>query len=395
MRVRAFPVRLPSGARYWTVIDENLAVVAEVDEFLRHARFGRDGSELTTRAYAGSIALYLRWCGRTGRSWQAGVEHLGLFITWLRHAPPEVSSANAVRDGSAEVLAGPGREPVRGARRVNAVLTAVRAFVSHAVTTGRAPGGLLPLIYELADDRDLPEQARGEDGRMSWRMRARHRLREPEPTVDRASDEDIVALLAGCCSARDRLIVLLMARAGLRRGELCGLRRSDVHLLAGSRLLGCEAERAHLHVVRRDNVNGAWAKSRRQRIVPLDFLVVQAFDAYEFEKLAVARAAESDFVLVNLFRAPVGAPMRPDAVGALITAAGRRAGLARPVTPHQLRHAFGSNLADAGAALDEVQELLGHASVSSSQVYLHPDPARLREAVERVPGPRELAGTTR
>src|ERR1022692_1402252 len=62
--MRAFPVRLPSGARYWTVIDEDLAVVGEADEFLRQVRFGRDGSELTTRAYAGAIALYLRWCGR-------------------------------------------------------------------------------------------------------------------------------------------------------------------------------------------------------------------------------------------------------------------------------------------------------------------------------------------
>ncbi len=177
----------------------------------------------------------------------------------------EVSGADAGPGGAGEVLAGPGREPVRGARRINAVLTAVRAFIAHAVATGQAPGGLLPLIYELADDRDLPEQARGEDGRMSWRMRARHRLREPETAVDRASDEEIVALLGGCRSARDRLIVLLMARAGLRRGELCGLRRSDVHLLLDSRLLGCETGRAHLHVVRRDNANGAWAKSRRQR----------------------------------------------------------------------------------------------------------------------------------
>jgi integrase len=122
-------------------------------------------------------------------------------------------------------------------------------------------------------------------------------VHEPQSDVDRATDEEIVALLRACLSARDRLIVLLMARAGLRRGEVCGLRRSDVHLLPDSRRLGCEVGRAHLHVVRRDNVNGAWVKSRRQRNVPLDFLVVQAFDGYEFERLAVPRAAECDFCL--------------------------------------------------------------------------------------------------
>ena len=159
-------------------------------------------------------------------------------------------------------------------------------MVVHAVAAGQASGDLVALVYEVADDRDLPGAARGEDGRMGWRMRARHRLHEPETPVDRASDEQIVALLRACLSARDRLIVLLMARAGLRRGELCGLRRSDVHLLADSRPLGCEVARAHLHVVRReDNPNGAWAKSRRQRAVPLDFLAVQAFDTYALERM--------------------------------------------------------------------------------------------------------------
>ena len=390
--VRAFPVRLPSGARYWTVLDENLAVVEDADAFLRHVRFGRDGSELTTRSYAGGIALFLRWCARTGRQWQAGVEQLGLFITWLRHAESEPAGVETV--SGAMLLAGPGAAPVRGARRINGVLTAVRGFVAHAVASGRAPSGLMPLIYELADDRDLPEQARGEEGRMAWRMRARHRLHEPETVVDRAGDEEIVALLAACRSARDRLIVLLMARAGLRRGELCGLRRGDVHLLTDSRPLGCDMPQPHLHVVRRDNPNGAWAKSRRQRVVPLDFLVVQAFDGYEFERLTVPRAGGSDFVLVNLFREPVGAPMRPDAINELIGACSRRAGIEH-MRPHRLRHAFGSNLADSGAGLDEIAALLGHVSMSSSQVYLHPDPARLREAVDRVASPRGLAGAIR
>jgi integrase/recombinase XerD len=82
--------------------------------------------------------------------------------------------------------------------------------VVHAVASGTAPAGLVPLLYEVADHRDLPEVARGEDGRMGWRLRARHRLREPERRADRASDEETLGLLRGCRSARDRLIVLLM-----------------------------------------------------------------------------------------------------------------------------------------------------------------------------------------
>jgi integrase/recombinase XerD len=390
--MRAFAVRLPSGARYWTVLDEDLTVVPVADGFLRQVRFSRDGAEATTKSYAHSIALFLRWCARTGRTWQAGAEHLELFMGWLQHAGPAVSGLDADGPGGT-VVAGPGVPPARSARRINGVLTAVRSMAVHAVAAGQAGGDLLPLLYEVADDRDLPAAARDTDGRMAWRLRARHRLHEPETPVGRASDEQIVALLRACRLARDRLIVLLMARAGLRRGELCGLRRSDVHLLADSRPLGCEVARAHLHVIRReDNPNGAWAKSRRQRAVPLDFLVVQAFDTYELERMSVPEAASSDFELVNLSRGVIGAPVRPDAVGDLLAAASRRAGLAAAVTPHQLRHAFGSNIADAGCGIDVVANLLGHASVSSSQVYLHPDPGRLRAAVDMVPSPRELAG---
>lgn len=395
-RMRAFCVRLPAGARYWTVLDEDLTVVPVADCFLRQVRFGGDGAESTTRSYAHSIALFLRWCSRTGRSWQAGAERMPLFMTWLAHAGPAVSGADA---SSTLVFAGPGCPPARGARRINGVLTAVRAMVVHAVGTGQADGRLVSMLYEVADDRDLPEAARGAEAGMSWRLRARHRLPEPDRPVDRASDEDIVALLGACRSARDRLIVLLMARAGLRRGEVCGLRRSDVHLVNDSRLLGCQIMGSHLHVVRRDdNPNGAWAKSRRQRSVPLDSLIVQAFDTYALERMRVPRADAGDFLAVNLFREPIGAPMRPDGVGELLAAASRRAGLPRSITPHQLRHAFGSNAADAGCGIDVIADLMGHASVSSSQVYLHPDPDRLRAAVNRVPSPREhtaVAGVTR
>ena len=106
--MRVFPVRLPSGQRYWTVLDEDLQVVAVADAFLRYQRFGRDGAESTTKAYAHAIALFLRWCVRTGRSWQAGVEQFAMFMTWLAHAGPSVSGADAAGAGSGVVLAGPG-----------------------------------------------------------------------------------------------------------------------------------------------------------------------------------------------------------------------------------------------------------------------------------------------
>ena len=153
--MRAFMVRLPSGVGYWTVLDEELSVVSFADAFLRYLRFGRDGAESTTKAYAGAIALFLRWCARTGKDWLAGAEQLGLFMTWLAHAGWSVSGIDA--EPGAAVLAGPGTVPVRSARRVNAVLTAVRGMIVHAVTEGTAPGCLMRLLFEVADDADLPE----------------------------------------------------------------------------------------------------------------------------------------------------------------------------------------------------------------------------------------------
>ena len=86
--MRAFCVRLPSGARYWTVLDEDLGVVAVADGFLRQLRFGRDGAESTTKSYAHSIALFLRWCARTGRTWQAGAEQLADSTVMARRIGP-------------------------------------------------------------------------------------------------------------------------------------------------------------------------------------------------------------------------------------------------------------------------------------------------------------------
>lgn len=380
--LRAFRVQMPSGSRYWTVLDDAMDVVPVADRYLLELRFGRDRAERTTEKYARGIALFLRWCAATGRDWREAAADMGLFMTWLKYVPA---------DGGT-VARGPGAVPVRGEGQVNRVLVATRGLLVFAVARGDAPQWVISQLYEVADARDLPVEAQGEGTALRYRARARHQLKEPDRPAGRASDEEIVRLLGVCRSARDRLIVLLLSRAGLRRGEATGLRRSDLHLLPDNRVLGCSTEGAHLHVIRRENPNGAWAKSRHERAVPLDFLVVWAIDQYQVERQQCLSARDCDFLLVNLFRPPLGSPMPPDAIGDLLTALSARAGLARAVTPHSCRHAFGSNLADAGALLDEIQQLLGHVSPASSQVYIHPGAARMRAAVERVPLPRELAG---
>src|SRR5258707_11646624 len=135
--MRAFPVRLPSGARYWTVLDEDLGVVGVADSFLRQVRFGRDGAESTTKSYANSIALFLRWCARTGRTWQAGIEQFGLFMTWLAHAGPAAPDAAA-----GAVLSGPGVPPAPRAPRVKGGLAPARGVALAPGPRGRGRGGL-------------------------------------------------------------------------------------------------------------------------------------------------------------------------------------------------------------------------------------------------------------
>ncbi|WP_405785729.1 tyrosine-type recombinase/integrase [Streptomyces sp. NBC_01367] len=384
--MRAFPVVMPSGQRYWTVLDDDLEVVSVADHWLRNLRFGRDRAELTTKSYAGGVALYLRWCRSTGRQWPEAGRDLGLFMVWLKYTP-------AARDGVVPVVQpGPGASPVRGERRINRVLVAVRGLLSYAVTAGEAPRAVLGQIYELADSRDLPTEATGEDGGLFYRLRPVHRLREPVVEVDRAADAELVAMFVACRSARDRLVVLLLGRVGLRRGQAAGLHRSDVHLLPDSRGLGCAYPGAHVHVRRRENSNGAWSKSRHSWVAPLDFLTVSAFDLYYEERHRLQGDGGSDFLLVNLFRAPLGAPMSPESIGELFERLGERAGLGRRVGPHMARRAFGSNVADAGGTPDEVQALLGQRSPDSSGPYRFPDPGRVRAAVERVPTPRSGVG---
>ncbi|MFJ5725786.1 tyrosine-type recombinase/integrase [Streptomyces sp. NPDC093149] len=272
------------------------------DEFLVNARLGRDLAESTTQAYATSVALYLRWCARTGLAWVQATARLGRFVYWLQH-----------EDGGSLVRLD---DPVRGARRVNTVLAAVREFIRFAVATGQADPAALEPLYDLVPDWDLPADVRGE-GPARLRPRARHGLREPDSLIDAASPEEILGLLRACRNARDRFIVVAMWCMGLRRGELTGVRREDVHFVADASRLGCGIFGAHVHVRRRENVNKASAKSRRHRAAPADWLTVQAYDRFMVERDACRAAQDSDFLLEAL---------------------SRRAALERKVHPHMARH---------------------------------------------------------
>jgi hypothetical protein len=92
--MRAFAVRLPSGVRYWTVLDSDLRMHRAADDFLRHLRFGRGCAESTTRAYATSVSLYLLWCGQVHSDWWDAVDRLGAFMLWLRHAEGPAAGRN-------------------------------------------------------------------------------------------------------------------------------------------------------------------------------------------------------------------------------------------------------------------------------------------------------------
>jgi len=265
------------------------------------------------------------------------------------------------------------------------VLTVVREFFKHEVAVSRLNSDVLAALYEVADDRRLPQELRGE-GVLRYHAVPRHRLREDHPAPPRViSSAQFVALMEACDHQRDRLLLCLLYFCGLRRSEALGLRRSDLHLLPSAAHLGCNYPFGpHLHVVRRQNANGAWAKSRRTRTVPIPSLVVRFHDLYSWERSDCRQASGSDFVFVNLFAEPLGAAMKPVVVNQLLNRLARRAGVATPLGPHVLRHCFGTDAMASGATLDEVQVLMGHASILSTQVYLHPDERRLHDAVERV-----------
>jgi integrase/recombinase XerD len=179
------------------------------------------------------------------------------------------------------------------------------------------------------------------------------------PTFFRAKEAE--ALLGAAKSQRDRLIVLVGLYLGLRVSEMTKLRVEDVDLVE------------RLAFVRQ-------GKGDKDRYVPIPAGLVAPLRAW-------MGARQEGWLFPSR---QGGGRLASRTVQLLIKRLAAAAGiagatLARKCTPHKLRHSYATRLLEAGATIREVQELLGHSSVATTEIYTHVNPGRLRGAVDRLP----------
>ena len=180
----------------------------------------------------------------------------------------------------------------------------------------------------------------------------------------RSNGRELGRLLAaldddGWVGRRNVALVRVMAGAGLRVGEVVGLDVGDVEL----------GPRSGWALVRR-------GKGLKERRVPLGLEVRQALERWRQARPSTPSRA--------LFVSKPGRRLDPSDVQRVLEGGSRLAGLARKVTPHRLRHTFATRFLRAGGDLATLQRILGHASLSTTARYLHPDAEGMQEMVERL-----------
>ncbi len=217
-------------------------------------------------------------------------------------------------------------------------LVSIRMFYRFLVSEGRIevnPARLMaiPKLY-----RHLPD--------VLSRDEAETLLLQPDTTT-----------MAG---KRDRAILELLYATGLRVTELIGLRMTNINLEAGYiRTMG---------------------KGAKERIIPMGTKAIDSLKEY----LANSRPSllkRGEFP--HLFLNTRGRPMTRQGLWKIIRNYALKAGIARTVTPHTLRHSFATHLLEGGADLRSVQIMLGHADISTTQIYTHVARERLKEIHEK------------
>ncbi len=175
--------------------------------------------------------------------------------------------------------------------------------------------------------------------------------------------EEIEAMIDACDAAspqgvRNRAIIEMLYGSGLRVSELCNLELERVNLDEGYVL-----------------VEG---KGSKERLVPVSATATDALRAYMPERrLADTKPGEEGIVFLN----SRGHRLSRVMVFYIVRSLAESAGVNKSVSPHTLRHSFATHLLEGGANLRAIQQMLGHESIATTEIYLHLDTARLREEI--------------
>jgi integrase/recombinase XerC len=232
----------------------------------------------------------------------------------------------------------------------------IRAFITHRRQEGLGPGGVqramaaVRSFYKFLAKEGVLENAAARSIRTP---RVRRRLPRPLSVEDAAraieqAGEHTVEWLG----ARDAALLTLLYGAGLRISEALGLKRGDVPLGQTLTVIG---------------------KGRKQRSVPVLPLVAAALNDYG-AKIPFTGAPSSP-----LFLSRRGLAMSAREAQSLMQRLRGQLGLAEKATPHALRHSFATHILQGGGDLRSLQELLGHASLSTTQIYTAMDTRQLLE----------------
>ncbi len=234
----------------------------------------------------------------------------------------------------------------------------VRSYVGTLVLAGARKSTVSRKLAAVRSFyRFLARKGRGQGGPSQWIPLPRERKRLPA-FLDPGQAAALMELPKGdgLLARRDRAIMEMLYGCGLRVSELCSLRVEDVDLI-GEQV----------------KVRG---KGSRERIVPVGRMAANAVRAY----LEVRKGARCPWLVLNRH----GGRLTARSVRRLVRSYSRRLpALPEGVSPHALRHSFATHLLEAGADLRAVQELLGHASLATTQRYTHVTLERMRKIYEQ------------
>jgi integrase/recombinase XerC len=285
-------------------------------------------------ALAARWAAYLqhdrRQSPHTVRAYGATAHRLISFLGRYRGEPIDGAGLRAVAAADLRAFLADRRASGLGAASAARELSGVRAFLRYAAEQEGAVA-LLPRTRAPKRPRTLPRPA------------------SPEDAVGLAENAAEAAHLPWI-GARDLAILLLLYGAGLRVAEAMSLTADLLPIGTTIRVTG---------------------KRSKTRVVPVVPAVREAIDDYVRQCPYPLQGS------TPLFRGVRGGALNPDLVRRAVAGARRRLGLPDTLTPHALRHSFATHLLARGADLRALQELLGHASLSSTQIYTAVDAAHL------------------